>query len=267
MDAILKLIDNTNTFLWSYILIVMLITLGLYFTFRTKFVQFRYFGEMFRLLGDGASKDSKKEGKVSSFQAFCMSTASRVGTGNIAGIAIAIIGGGPGAIFWMWIIALIGSASSFVESTLAQIYKVKDGDSFRGGPAYYIEQGLNKKWLGATFAVLITISFGFVFNAVQANTVATAFNNAFGLDKMVIGIVLAALTAAVIFGGVHRVAKVSEIIVPIFAGLYILVSLFIVVTNLNYIPGVFKLIFESAFGMREIAMGTMGGMMLTGIST
>ena len=265
MDAILKLIDNTNTFLWSYILIVMLITLGLYFTFRTKFVQFRYFGEMFRLLGDGASKDSKKEGKVSSFQAFCMSTASRVGTGNIAGIAIAIIGGGPGAIFWMWIIALIGSASSFVESTLAQIYKVKDGDSFRGGPAYYIEQGLNKKWLGATFAVLITISFGFVFNAVQANTVATAFNNAFGLDKMVIGIVLAALTAAVIFGGVHRVAKVSEIIVPIFAGLYILVSLFIVVTNLNYIPGVFKLIFESAFGMREIAMGTMGSMMLTGI--
>ena len=267
MDAILKLIDNTNTFLWSYILIVMLITLGLYFTFRTKFVQFRYFGEMFRLLGDGASKDSKKEGKVSSFQAFCMSTASRVGTGNIAGIAIAIIGGGPGAIFWMWIIALIGSASSFVESTLAQIYKVKDGDSFRGGPAYYIEQGLNKKWLGATFAVLITISFGFVFNAVQANTVATAFNNAFGLDKMVIGIVLAALTAAVIFGGVHRVAKVSEIIVPIFAGLYILVSLFIVVTNLNYIPGVFKLIFESAFGMREIAMGTMGGMMLTGMGS
>ena len=265
MDAILKLIGNMNTFLWSYILIVMLITLGLYFTFRTKFVQFRYFGEMFRLLGDGASKDSKKEGKVSSFQAFCMSTASRVGTGNIAGIAIAIIGGGPGAIFWMWIIALIGSASSFVESTLAQIYKVKDGDSFRGGPAYYIEQGLNKKWLGATFAVLITISFGFVFNAVQANTVATAFNNAFGLDKMVIGIVLAALTAAVIFGGVHRVAKVSEIIVPIFAGLYILVSLFIVVTNLNYIPGVFKLIFESAFGMREIAMGTMGGMMLIGI--
>ena len=220
---------------------------------------------MFRLLGDGMGKDAKGDGKVSSFQAFCISTASRVGTGNIAGIAIAIIGGGPGAIFWMWIIALIGSASSFVESTLAQIYKVKDGDSFRGGPAYYIEQGLNKKWLGATFAVLITISFGFVFNAVQANTVATAFNNAFGLDKMVIGIVLAALTAAVIFGGVHRVAKVSEIIVPIFAGLYILVSLFIVVTNLNYIPGVFKLIFESAFGMREIAMGTMGGMMLTGI--
>ena len=265
MDKIFKLVDITNTFLWSYILIIMLISLGLYFTFRTKFVQFRYFTEMFRLLGDGAAKDAKNEGKVSSFQAFCISTASRVGTGNIAGIAIAIIGGGPGAIFWMWLIALIGSASSFVESTLAQIYKVKDGNAFRGGPAYYIEQGLNKKWLGATFAILITISFGFIFNAVQANTVATAFSNAFGIDKMMIGIVLAILTALVIFGGVHRVAKISEIIVPIFAGLYIVVALFIVVTYLNYVPGVFRLIFESAFGMREITMGTMGGMMLTGI--
>ena len=265
MDMILKLVDSMNTFLWSYVLIVMLIVLGLYFTFKTKFVQFRFFKEMFRLLGDGSSKNAKKEGKVSSFQAFCISTASRVGTGNIAGIAIAIIAGGPGAIFWMWLIALIGSASSFVESTLAQIYKVKDGNSFRGGPAYYIEQGLKKKWLGAAFAILITISFGLIFNAVQSNTVAAAFSNAFGIDKMVIGIILATLTALVIFGGVHRVAKVSEIIVPIFAGLYILVSLYIVVTNLNYVPGVFKLIFESAFGMREIAMGTMGGMMLTGI--
>ena len=265
MDMILKLVDMMNTFLWSYVLIVMLIVLGLYFTFKTKFVQFRFFKEMFRLLGDGSSKNAKKEGKVSSFQAFCISTASRVGTGNIAGIAIAIIAGGPGAIFWMWLIALIGSASSFVESTLAQIYKVKDGNSFRGGPAYYIEQGLKKKWLGAAFAILITISFGLIFNAVQSNTVAAAFSNAFGIDKIVIGIILATLTALVIFGGVHRVAKVSEIIVPIFAGLYILVSLYIVVTNLNYVPGVFKLIFESAFGMREIAMGTMGGMMLTGI--
>ena len=265
MDMILKLVDSINTFLWSYVLIVMLIALGLYFTFRTKFVQFRYFKEMFRLLGNGASKDAKKEGKVSSFQAFCISTSSRVGTGNIAGIAIAIIGGGPGAIFWMWLIALIGSASSFVESTLAQIYKVKDGDSFRGGPAYYIKQGLNNKWLGATFAILITISFGFIFNAVQANTIATAFNSAFGTDKLIIGLILCALTTFIIFGGVNRIAKVSEVIVPIFAGLYILVALFIVVTNLNELPGVLKLIFESAFGMREIAMGTMGGMMLTGI--
>jgi AGCS family alanine or glycine:cation symporter len=265
MEILLKLIDSVNTFLWSYILVAALIVLGVYFTFKTKFVQFRYFKEMFRLLGDGASKDTKAEGKVSSFQAFCISTASRVGTGNIAGIAIAIIGGGPGAIFWMWLIAIVGSASSFVESTLAQIYKVKDGTSFRGGPAYYMEQGLNKKWMGVTFAILITICFGFVFNAVQANTVSAAFSNAFGIDKLTMGITLAVLSAAVIFGGVHRIAKFSEIIVPIFAGLYILVAIFIIVTNIGQLPGVFKLIFESAFGLREVTMGTMGGMMLIGI--
>ena len=265
MEMILKLIEGLNTFLWSYILIAMLITLGLYFTVRTKFVQFRYLKEMLRLLGDGASKENKEEGKVSSFQAFCISTASRVGTGNIAGIAIAIVTGGPGAIFWMWLIALVGSASSFVESTLAQIYKVKDGKSFRGGPAYYIEQGLKKKWMGVTFAILITVSFGFVFNAVQANTVSQAFNTAFGVDKLTMGIILAVLTALVIFGGVDRIAKVSEVIVPIFAGLYILVALFVIATNITELPGIFKLIFESAFGLREITMGTMGGMMLTGI--
>ncbi|CEH35093.1 alanine/glycine:cation symporter family protein [Romboutsia lituseburensis] len=265
MEILLKMIDSINTFLWSYILIAMLITLGLYFTFKTKFVQFRYFKEMFRLLGDGASKDNKTEGKVSSFQAFCISTASRVGTGNIAGIAIAIVGGGPGAIFWMWLIAIIGSASSFVESTLAQIFKVKDKDGYRGGPAYYMEQGLNKRWMGITFAILITICYGFVFNAVQANTVSAAFSNAFGISNLMMGLILAVLTALVIFGGVHRVAKVSEVIVPILAGLYILIALFIIATNITQLPGVFKLIFESAFGIREVAMGTMGGMMLTGI--
>ncbi|MCR8744939.1 alanine/glycine:cation symporter family protein [Romboutsia lituseburensis] len=265
MEILLKMIDSINTFLWSYILIAMLITLGLYFTFKTKFVQFRYFKEMFRLLGDGASKDNKTEGKVSSFQAFCISTASRVGTGNIAGIAIAIVSGGPGAIFWMWLIAIIGSASSFVESTLAQIFKVKDTDGYRGGPAYYMEQGLNKRWMGITFAVLITICFGFVFNAVQANTVAAAFNSAFGIDKLTIGLIVSILTAFVIFGGVHRIAKVSEVIVPILAGLYILVAIFIMISNITQLPGVFKLIFESAFGVREVTMGTMGGMMLTGI--
>ncbi|MDK2563453.1 alanine/glycine:cation symporter family protein [Romboutsia sedimentorum] len=265
MEILLKLIDSLNTFLWSYILVAALIVLGVYFTFKTKFVQFRYFKEMFRLLGDGNSKEAKAEGKVSSFQAFCISTASRVGTGNIAGIALALIAGGPGAIFWMWLIALVGSASSFVESTLAQIYKVKDGKSFRGGPAYYIEQGLNKKWMGVTFAVLITICFGFVFNAVQANTVAAAFSNAFGIDKLTMGIALAVLTAAVIFGGIHRIAKVSEIIVPIFAGLYILVALFIVVMNIGQLPSVFKLIFESAFNVGSVTMGSMGGIMLIGI--
>ncbi|MBO3443554.1 alanine:cation symporter family protein [Clostridium sp. CCUG 7971] len=256
---------SMNDFIWTYILIATLIFLGIYFTVKTNFVQFRYFKEMFRLLGEGSSREARKEGKVSSFQAFCISTASRVGTGNIAGIALAVVAGGPGAIFWMWLIALIGSASSFVESTLAQIFKVKDGNAFRGGPAYYMEKGLNKKWMGITFSILITICFGFVFNAVQANTVSLAFSNAFGVNKLVMGIVLAILTALVIFGGVQRIAKVSEIIVPILAGLYILVALFIVATNIGQLPGVFKMIFTSALDFRSMSMGAIGAMMLTGI--
>ena len=265
MEKLNNLVIGVNDFIWTYILISMLIVLGFYFTIRTRFVQFRYFKEMFILLGDGASKDTNKEGKVSSFQAFCISTASRVGTGNIAGIALAVVAGGPGSIFWMWLIALIGSASSFVESTLAQIFKVKDGNTFRGGPAYYMEKGLNKKWMGITFSILITICFGFVFNAVQANTVAGAFGNAFGINKLVMGIVLAILTGLVIFGGVQRIAKVSEVIVPVLAGLYILVAIFIVVTNIGQLPGILKMIFESAFDFRSVSMGTMGAMMLTGI--
>ncbi len=207
----------------------------------------------------------QKGRKISSFQAFCISTSSRVGTGNIAGIAIAVVAGGPGAVFWMWLIALIGSASSFVESTLAQIYKVKDGQAFRGGPAYYMEQGLNKKWMGILFSILITICYGFVFNAVQANTVSLAFNNAFGISKMAMGIGLGILTAIVIFGGVHRVAKVSEIIVPVFAGLYILVALAIVVMNITEIPSVIALIVESAFDFKGMAIGTFMGVVMTGV--
>ncbi len=179
MDFLAKVIGDVNNVLWSYIIIAMLIGLGLYFSFRVKFVQIRYFGEMIRLLGDGASSKTRKAQKeksgVSSFQAFCMSTASRVGTGNLAGVAIAISAGGPGAVFWMWLIAVIGGASAFVESTLAQIYKVKDGNAFRGGPAYYMEKGLKKRWLGVVFSVLITVSFGLIFNAVQSNTVAADF--------------------------------------------------------------------------------------------
>lgn len=264
MELLNNLVLSFNDFLWSKVLIVMLIALGLYFTFRTKFVQFRYFGEMFRLLGDGV-KGEKKEGAVSSFQAFCISTASRVGTGNIAGIAMAVVAGGPGSVFWMWLIAIIGSASSFVESTLAQIFKIKDGEVFRGGPAYYIEQGLGSKKMGMLFSILITICFGFVFNAVQSNTITAAFNNAFGIDKFVIGIVIAILTALVIFGGVHRVAKVSEIIVPVLAVMYILVALFVVAINITEIPGIIVTIFESAFGFREMAVGSMSGMILVGI--
>lgn len=265
MEAINNTIVSFNDFLWGYILIILLIGTGLLFSFKTKFVQFRYIKEMFRLLGDGIGKSNKEKGGVSSFQAFCISTASRVGTGNIAGVAIAVAVGGPGAVFWMWIIALIGSASSFVESTLAQIYKVKDKDSFRGGPAYYMEKGLGKRWLGIIFSILITICFGFVFNAVQANTVSIAFSNAFGLSRGAIGIILAIVTALVIFGGIHRVAKVSEIIVPVLAVLYILIALIVVVLNITEIPSVLKLIFESAFGIKQLTAGGLGAAVMQGI--
>lgn len=265
MEILNNLIVSFNDFLWGYILIILLICAGLLFSFKTKFVQFRYIKEMFRLLGDGIGKSNKEKGGVSSFQAFCISTASRVGTGNIAGVAIAVAVGGPGAVFWMWLIALIGSASSFVESTLAQIYKTKDKDSFRGGPAYYMEKGLGKRWLGIIFSILITISFGFVFNAVQANTVSVAFNNAFGLSREAIGIILAIVTALVIFGGIHRVAKVSEIIVPILAVLYILIAIIVLILNITEIPSVFKLIFESAFGIKQLTAGGLGAAVMQGI--
>ncbi|MBP1889574.1 AGCS family alanine or glycine:cation symporter [Clostridium moniliforme] len=265
MKVLNNIILQFNDILWTYILIAMLLILGVYFSFRTKFVQFRYIKEMFRLLGDGFSSE-KKKGNISSFQAFCISTASRVGTGNLAGIAIAISVGGPGAIFWMWLIALIGAASSFIESTLAQIYKEKNADgSFRGGPAYYMEKGLNKRWMGVIFSILITIAFGLIFNSVQSNTITLAFNDAFGVDRLIVGVILTLITLFVIFGGVHRVAKVSEVIVPIMALTYIAVAVFILLINITEVPSVIKLIFENAFGFKEIAGGTLGGAMLMGI--
>ncbi|MGG7096209.1 alanine/glycine:cation symporter family protein [Clostridium sardiniense] len=265
MELLNNFILQFNNILWTYILIALLLILGAYFTFKTKFVQFRYIKEMFRLLGDGFSSE-KKKGSISSFQAFCISTASRVGTGNLAGIAIAISLGGPGAIFWMWLIALIGAASSFIESTLAQIYKQKNEDgSFRGGPAYYMEKGLNKRWMGVIFSILITIAFGLIFNSVQSNTITLAFKDAFGVDRIVVGIILTLITLFVIFGGVHRVAKVSEVLVPIMALTYIAVSIFILILNIAEVPSVIKLIFENAFGFKEIAGGTLGGALLMGV--
>ena len=261
-----NLIIKFNNFLWSYVLIIMLISLGLFFSFKTKFVQIRYIKEMFKLLGDGfGDKSEKAKNSVSSFQAFCISTASRVGTGNLAGIAIAISVGGPGAIFWMWLIAIIGAASSFIESTLAQLYKVKDKKSFRGGPAYYIEQGLKKPWMGVLFSVLITITFGLVFNAVQSNTIGIAFNEAFGVPTAWVGIAITALTAFIICGGVKRIAKVSEVIVPILAILYIAIALFVVIKNIGSLPSVIAMIFKYAFGFKQFLGGTLGGTLLIGI--
>ena len=256
MNFFNTILTSFNDFLWTYVLVISLIVIGVYFTFKTNFVQFRYMKEMFRLLGDG----------VSSFQAFCISTASRVGTGNLAGIAIAISVGGAGAIFWMWLIALIGSASSFIESTLAQVYKVKDSSgAFRGGPAYYMEKGLKKKWMGIIFSILITITFGLIFNSVQSNTIASAFNEAFKINQLVIGITLTILTALIIFGGIKRIAKVTEVIVPIMAVAYIGIALFVVIINIKEIPSLIMNIIESAFGIKEVVGGSLGGILLVGI--
>ncbi len=259
-----KIVSFGNDILWGYLLIALLIIAGIYFTVASGFVQFKYIGEMFRLLTD---KETIKTGKksVSSFQAFTISTASRVGTGNLAGVASAIALGGPGAIFWMWLIALLGSATAFIESTLAQIYKVKDGESFRGGPAYYMEKALNARWLGIIFAILITFCFGLVFNSVQSNTIASAMNGAFGSDHLIVGLVIAGLTAIIIFGGVHRIAKVTAVVVPIMALIYLVVAVFVLVMNITAIPSVFVLIFESAFGLEQAVGGGIGAAMMMGI--
>ncbi|MEK3946125.1 MULTISPECIES: alanine/glycine:cation symporter family protein [unclassified Paenibacillus] len=257
-----SMISTTNDFLWSKILVVLLIVCGIYFTIRSKFVQFGMFKEMFRVLKESneRSKDS-----ISSFQAFCISMAARVGTGNITGIAIAIAIGGPGAVFWMWVIAIIGSASGFIESTLAQVYKVKDKTGFRGGPAYYMEQGLKKRWMGAVFAVLITLSFGLVFNAVQSNTITVAFENSFGTNRVILGLVVAAAFAAVIFGGVKRIARMSEYIVVVMAGIYIGAAVIIMLINITEIPAILALIVKSAFGFEQIAGGSFGAVILQGV--
>lgn len=257
-----SMISATNDFLWSKILVILLIVCGIYFTIGSKFVQFGMFKEMFRVL-KGSNERSKDS--ISSFQAFCISMAARVGTGNITGIAIAIAIGGPGAVFWMWAIAIIGSASGFIESTLAQVYKVKDKTGFRGGPAYYMEKGLKKRWMGSIFAVLITLSFGLVFNAVQSNTITVAFENSFGTNRTVLGLIVAAAFAVVIFGGVKRIARMSEYIVVVMAGIYIGAAVIIMLINITEIPGILALIVKSAFGFEQFAGGTFGGMILQGV--
>ncbi|MFJ7916966.1 MULTISPECIES: alanine/glycine:cation symporter family protein [unclassified Lysinibacillus] len=261
MEWISNIINETNSILWTYFIITLLLAAGLYFSFGTKFVQIRLFPEMFRLIVEKRDGDSG----VSPFQAFTISAASRVGTGNITGVALAIGVGGPGAVFWMWIIAVLGMATAFIESTLAQVYKVKDGDTFRGGPAYYMEKALGKRKLGIIFSILLTLSFGFIFNAVQSNTIATSVGEAFHIKPYIIGIMLVVLTAMIIFGGVHRIVKVTQVLVPVMAVFYLAVALFVVVTNLSEIPAVFKLIFTEAFGLQEAAGGAIGTAIMQGV--
>lgn len=259
-----RVVAASNDFLWTYILIAVLIGCALYFTVRSRGVQFRMIGEMFRLLGDSTEKhDGKKH--ISPFQAFAVSVATRVGTGNLAGVATAIAVGGPGAVFWMWIIALLGSASAFVESTLAQLFKKREKESFIGGPAYYILRGLKTPWLAALFAILISVTFGLSYNSIQSNTICNALNVAFGFNPTTVGIVLAVLSLTVIFGGIHRIAKVSSVIVPFMAIGYLVLALYVVFRHLDLIPQVFTLIFKDAFGISQIAGGGIGATLMNGI--
>lgn len=257
-------ITQVNDFLWTYLLIGALIICGLYFTIRTRFVQFRMMGEMVRLLTD-ASPSGKRHRHISSFQAFAVSVATRVGTGNLAGVATAIAVGGPGAVFWMWVIALIGGATAFVESTLAQLFKRRDKDSFIGGPAYYILHGLHCRWMSVLFAALITLTFGLSYNSIQSNTICSAMNHAFGFNELTVGIVLAVVATFIAFGGIHRIAHVSSIIVPIMAVGYFLLAVFIVLMNIGQIPHIFKLIVSNAFGFEQFAGGTLGMTMMAGV--
>ncbi|MGM9922773.1 MAG: alanine/glycine:cation symporter family protein [Bacillus sp. (in: firmicutes)] len=261
----LDFLNSINDVIWTYILIAVLLALGLFFSIKTNFVQFRYFGEMFRLLTDKATITTEGRKGISSFQAFCISTASRVGTGNLAGVATAITLGGPGAVFWMWLIAFLGGASSFIESTLAQVYKVKDRDGYRGGPAYYMERGLKNRKLGIVFAVIITFCFGLVFNSVQSNTISMAFNSSFDISAPIIGVVLVVLTALVIFGGVKRIAHVVQVIVPVMALAYLILAVYVVVINFTEIPTVFRLIIGDAFGLEQAVGGGMGAAILYGV--
>lgn len=258
-------INQINDVLWTYILIAMLLGCAVWFTLKTRFVQFRMIGEMVRLLGDSAGKGDKQEKHISSFQAFAISLASRVGTGNLAGVATAIAVGGPGAVFWMWVIALLGASSAFVESTLAQLYKVKGKDSFVGGPAYYMKKGMKKPWMGMLFAVLITITFGFAFNSVQSNTICAAIEHAFGFSHVPMGSILTLLTLLIIFGGIQRIAKVSSIIVPVMALGYVALALIIVLLNITHLPGVIKLIVSHAFGWQQALGGGVGVALMQGI--
>ena len=270
-----ELITSINDLLWSYVLIVALVGCGLWFTWRTRFVQFRMVGEMLRLLTESAASTveqqvrEQKEGvgskHISSFQAFAVSVATRVGTGNLAGVATAIAIGGPGAVFWMWVIALVGSATAFIESTLAQLYKQKHKDSFIGGPAYYIQKGLKQRWMAVTFAVLITCQFGLSNNSIQANTICGAMQQAFGWSPEWVGAALAAMALFVVFGGIQRIAHVSSVLVPVMAVGYMVLAIVVVVMNIHLIPHVFKVIVLNAFGIGQIAGGGIGAAMMNGI--
>ncbi|MBT2484432.1 MULTISPECIES: sodium:alanine symporter family protein [unclassified Microbacterium] len=269
MDALNDFVVFAGDKLWTWAVLPLLLVLGLYFTFRSGVVQFRMIPEMFRTLTDKTPrKENGEPQSVSAFQAFTISAASRVGVGNIAGVGTAIAIGGPGAIFWMWTMAFIGGASSFIESTLGQAFKVRDSEGFRGGPAYYMQHGLKARWMGIVFAVVLILCFPLSFNSLQANTIAATISGSFGGEitwiPWVVGGILAILTGLVIFGGLRRIATVTQSVVPAMALLYLLLGLVIVGMNIERLPEVFASIYTQAWGTQEVVGGTIGAIIMVG---
>ncbi|SHJ05697.1 alanine or glycine:cation symporter, AGCS family [Geosporobacter subterraneus DSM 17957] len=249
-----QLVDSLNGILWSQALIYLCLGVGLYFSVVTRFLQVRHIKDMVKLLFGGGSS----EAGVSSFQAFSLAVSGRVGTGNIAGVATAIAMGGPGAVFWMWAIAFLGAGSAFIESVLAQIYKEEVDGEYRGGPQYYIEKGMGMRWYALIFAVSTVIAMGFFLPGVQSNSIAAGVQNAFGVDPMITGGIIVALLGLIIFGGVKRIGRAAELIVPFMATGYILVSIIIIVLNIGQLPAVLGLIFKSAFAIEPAFAGIIG---------
>jgi len=257
------MLATLNDLLWDKVLIFVLIPLGLWFTIASGAVQFRYFGHMFGIMGEAFKHQA---GRLSSFQALTLSVAGRVGGGNIAGVAVAISLGGPGAVFWMWVVGLIGMATSFFECSLAQLYKRKDTDGiFRGGPAFYIEHGLGQRWLAVLFSVLLLVTFGLAFVALQSYMVAASMSDSLGLPNWVSGIVLAAALGGIVFGGIKRMASVTEWLVPVMGISYLLMALVVIGLNLTRVPDMLLLIVENAFGYGPALGGGVGVAIMLGV--
>lgn len=257
----IHIINIINEYLWSFVTLV-LVGGAIYFTLRSRGVQFRHLRDMVRIT---LGRDTKEKNTLGSFQAFAVSLASRVGTGNLAGVASAIFVGGPGAVFWMWVMAVFGAATAFVEATLAQLYKRRGDGTYYGGPAYYMTHGLHRKWMGILFAVLIVLAFGVANQIVQSNTLITALANATGCSNVWIGLAIAAVTLVIIFGGIRRIAKFASLCVPFMAIGFILVALFVIITNIGELPRVLKLIVDDAFGIKQATGGLFGATIMQGV--
>lgn len=261
---ILDYIGKINDFVWTYVVITMLVCCAIYYTWKLRGVQFTHIGQMLRdLTGKGPAQ--KKGKTISSFQAFAVSLSSRVGTGNLAGVASAIFVGGPGAVFWMWVMALLGASTAFMEATLAQLFKRKGEDSFYGGPAYYMQYGLKRRWMGILFAIFIIYGFGLANQIVQSNTLCDALSNSFSISPQSVAFVLTAFTLIIIFGGIQRIARFSALVVPFMAIGYLILSLIILFMNLEKIPDMLELIIKSAFGWEQAAGGAVGTAIMQGV--